>query len=64
MLCSRACANVYSPHTGLSSMVLQRSQGRTGHMINNISFLWKFGSDILDTLSAVLKTQNFTKNGS
>ena len=42
--CSRAVrlflgparANAYGPHTGLSSMVLQRkrSQGRTGHMIN------------------------------
>ena len=31
-----ACANAYGPHTGLSSMVLQRKrlQGRTGHMIN------------------------------
>ena len=30
-----ARSNVYGPHTGFSSMVLQRkrSQGRTGHMI-------------------------------
>ena len=32
-----ACANVYSPRTGLSPMVLERegSQGRVGHMIIN-----------------------------
>ena len=38
---SPAPANAYSPHTGLSSMVLQRkrSQGRTGHMIILISLM-------------------------
>ena len=36
-----AHAITYGPHTGLSSMVLQRkgSQGRTGHMISKFIFL-------------------------
>ena len=33
-----ACANAYGPHTGLSSMVLQRkrSRGRSSHLIKQV----------------------------
>ena len=43
------CTNAYGPHTGLSSMVLQRKclQGRTGHMIKYVTYNYHISTPIL-----------------
>ena len=56
---SLACANAYGPHTGLSSMVLQRkcSQGCTGHMI-----ISSISCSIVNLLRALFKLAAYAKS--
>ena len=66
--CSRAVrpfsdparANAYGPHTGLSSMVLQRKrfQGRTGHMITRV-IQWMFVCFLQSLMYGSMMEMNF-----